>query len=183
MGLEHANRALAVSQDNLGVRADVDEELDCFGPMGPFVQDRGRRVSANVASDAWGHIEHRIRQVEFDVSGGSTERTLDREWERCLAQGSGVEAEHQVVHDWIAHDGDIDDVRSVNGGELTQLGGDLIQRSANSLCQLDFAAWVHHHVADPAHQILAEPNLRIHLASGGKHLAGCEVDEMASDGR
>ena len=88
-----------------------------------------------------------------------------------------------MVHDWIAHDGDIDNVRSVNGGELTQLGGDLIQRSANSLCQFDLAAWVHHHVTDPAHQILAEPNLRIHLASGGKHFAGCEVDEMASDGR
>ena len=49
--------------------------------------------------------------------------------------------------------------------------------------QLDLAARIHHHVRHPRHQVVAEPDLRVHDAVGGDDLAGAEVDEVAGDGR
>ena len=43
------------------------------------------------------------------------------------------------------------------------------------------AARVHHHVRDPAHQVLAEPDLRVHEPGRGDHLAAREIAEVARD--
>ena len=42
---------------------------------------------------------------------------------------------------------------------------------------------VHHHVRDPAHQVLAEADLRVHRPGGGEHLARAELAQVAGDGR
>src|SRR5690606_34744963 len=44
------------------------------------------------------------------------------------------------------------------------------------------AARVHHNVGHPAHEVLAEADLRVHEAGGGDHLAAGEVAEMAGNG-
>ena len=41
---------------------------------------------------------------------------------------------------------------------------------------------MHHHVGDPAHQVLAVANLGIHHARGGQYLAGIQVAEVRRDG-
>ena len=66
---------------------------------------------------------------------------------------------------------------------LRELGGELGEAAAHGARQLLLGAGVHHHVRDAAHQILAEADLRVHLAGRGEHLAAREVAEMAGDGR
>ena len=56
-----------------------------------------------------------------------------------------------------------------------------VERTAYGGGELPFAARVHHHVGDPAHEVLAEADLRVHGAAAGHHLAGAEVDEIAGD--
>ena len=58
----------------------------------------------------------------------------------------------------------------------------LVDRLAHGLGHLAVAAGVHHHVADPAHQILAEADLRVHQPGRGDDLAAGEIAEMAGDG-
>lgn len=41
--------------------------------------------------------------------------------------------------------------------------------------------WVHHHVADPTHEVLAETDLWVHQAVRCQHVAGAEIDEMPGD--
>ena len=48
---------------------------------------------------------------------------------------------------------------------------------------LPLPARVHHHVRDPAHEILAEPDLRVHGAGRRHHLARSEVADMRRDRR
>ena len=44
--------------------------------------------------------------------------------------------------------------------------------------QLGLRARVHHHVAHPAHQVLAEADLGVHRAGAREHLAGVQVAEV-----
>ena len=73
-------------------------------------------------------------------------------------------------------------VRSIVG-RRRELGGELREAAANDLRQLLLRARVEHHVGDAAHEILAEADLRVHLARGGEHFAGSEVAEVAGDRR
>jgi hypothetical protein len=58
----------------------------------------------------------------------------------------------------------------------------LVQRRAHGLRHLDRAARVHHGVGDPAHQVLAEADLRVHDARGRQHRPVPEVRQMRGDG-
>ena len=57
-----------------------------------------------------------------------------------------------------------------------------LERVADGLGQLDVAAGIHHHVGDPAHQVFAEADLRVHATGRREHLAVVEVAQMAGDG-
>ena len=59
----------------------------------------------------------------------------------------------------------------------------LPNRGAHRGGHLPLAAGMHHHVRDAAHEILAEPDLRVHRAGRCDDLAGCEVAQVRSDGR
>ena len=86
-----------------------------------------------------------------------------------------------MVHDRIADKGDLQDLARVDPG----LGRDLLReardRLADGLGHLPVAAGVHHHVRDPAHQILAEPDLRVHQSGRGDDLAAGEIAEVPRD--
>src|SRR5690606_34297909 len=86
-------------------------------------------------------------------------------------------------HDRVADDGGIEDVDDRDAGLVGDRVEQLVERAAHGLGQLDFAARVHHDVGDPAHQVFAEADLRVHHAAGGDHLAGREVAEVGGDGR
>ena len=58
-----------------------------------------------------------------------------------------------------------------------------VEAAADGARELRLAARVHHHVRDAAHQVLAEADLRVHLAGRGEHVAGREVAEVAGDRR
>ena len=48
---------------------------------------------------------------------------------------------------------------------------------------LDRAAIVEHGERDPAHEVLAEADLRVHDTGRGEHVAPLEVRQVAGDGR
>ena len=59
----------------------------------------------------------------------------------------------------------------------------LSNRGAHRCGHLPLAAGVHHHVRDAAHEVLAEPDLRVHRAGRCDDLAGREVAQVRCDGR
>ena len=60
---------------------------------------------------------------------------------------------------------------------------DPVDRCAHRGGHLPLPARVHHHVRDPAHEVLAEPDLRVHRARRRHHLARGEVADMRRDRR
>ena len=65
--------------------------------------------------------------------------------------------------------------------DVRELGRQLGEAAADDARQLLLGAGVHHHVRDAAHQVLAEADLRVHLAGRGEHLAAEEIAEVAGD--
>jgi hypothetical protein len=110
-------------------------------------------------------------------------RLVGGERERRAAELGRVDAEQEVVHDRVADEGQLEDLAGVDPGA----GGDLVDQHADCLAhragQLDLAARVHHHVADPAHQILAVADLRVHQPGRRQHLAARQIAKMRGDRR
>ena len=63
------------------------------------------------------------------------------------------------------------------------IGGELAERRAHRDGHLLRAARVHHGVRDPAHEVFAEADLRVHHAGRGHDLTGREIAEVRGDGR
>ena len=85
------------------------------------------------------------------------------------------------MHHRVADEGEIHDLARVDHrfrGELTDDGGDRLTYGKGHLL---LAARVHHHIADPAHQIFTKADLRVHEAGRCHHLAGAKLDQMAGD--
>ena len=110
-------------------------------------------------------------------------RLVDREREGCGAEGRRVDAEQEVVHDRVAHEGHLEDVAAVDLSGASELGGQLREAAAHGPRQLSLRSGVEHDVGDAAHEVLAEPDLRVHLAGGCEHVARQEVAEMPGDRR
>ena len=70
----------------------------------------------------------------------------------------------------------------VDAGGVDQLAEQLVERPPYGAGELLVAARVHHHVRHPAHQVLAEADLRVHPPGRREHLAGGEVAQVAGDG-
>jgi hypothetical protein len=139
----------------------------------------GRRCRA--ARRPW----HRRRDRQAELAAANVEPSVHRQRERRPAELDRVEPEQQVVHDRVADDRDLDDVgpsRTRGLGAHTATASS-VERLAHRRRELAVAAGVHHGVGDPAHQVLAEADLRVHQARGGEHLSGTEVTEMHGDGR
>ena len=69
VGLDAANCRVAVAEHDLGVGADVDEQLHRVADGAvPRRQDRRRRVGADVTGDARPDVDARVRQVEVEVA-------------------------------------------------------------------------------------------------------------------
>ncbi len=87
------------------------------------------------------------------------------------------------MHDRVADDRQLEDRVALDAGPHRELGEQPVERPAHRECHLGRPAVVHHRVADPAHQVLAEPDLRVHHAGAREDRAVAEVREVAGDRR
>ena len=174
---------LAVAEEDLGVGADVDHEHQLLGAVGRLGEGDGGGVGADVAGDAGQDVDAGVLvQAELDLLGPEVERVGGGEREGGHAELGRVDAEDEVVHDRVADDHRLEDQLAGDAGLGGGLAGELVEGGADGLRHLPGAAGVQHGVADPAHQVLAEADLRVHQAGGGLDLAGGEVAEVAGDG-
>ena len=73
-----------------------------------------------MAGDAWADMAAGVGQAEIKISGSHVDRFTDGERERCGAQWRGVDAQQQVMHDGVADEHDVVDVRpDVDGQEVS----------------------------------------------------------------
>ena len=86
------------------------------------------------------------------------------------------------MHDGVGGDGQGQHRIRADAGLGDEVGQQAVHGLAHRGGQLRFAARMHHHPGHPAHQVLAEANLRIHAPGPGQHLAGGEVAEMRGQG-
>ena len=125
-----------VAEHDLGVRADVDDELHLVAAMRPLGEDHRRGVGADVAGDARAGVERGERQVELEVGGGAGHGGARRQRERCAAEWRRVDAEHEVVHDRVADDHDVEHPITAHVGGGEQLADQLVDRVADGSGEL-----------------------------------------------
>ena len=175
---------LAVPEHDLGVRADVDDQVHLVGEMRRLREDHPRGVGADVARDARQDVRTGTGvDGKPELGRGQPHRLVDGEREGRAAELGRVEPEQEVVHHRVPDERDLEDVRPLDPGLLRELRGELGETAAHDARQLLLRARVEHHVRDAAHEILAEADLRVHLARRGDDLAAPEVAEVPGDRR
>ena len=88
-----------------------------------------------------------------------------------------------MVHDRISHEHQLEHLVALGLRLHAEVAQQAVQDLAHGVGQGHLATRVHHHVGDPAHQVLAEPDLGVHGAGRRQHRAGRQVAEVAGDGR
>ena len=172
-----------VAKLDLGIGADIDDQHQILGFVGRLGEGDGGGVGADMARDAGQDIGAGRRvQGEIQIRGAQVERVRRGERERRLPQFVGVDAQEKVMHDRVHHEDRIHDQGAVDPG----LGGDLLEERVHALAHraghLVGAAGVHHRIGNPAHQVFAEADLRVHQPGGGHHLARAQVAQVGGDG-
>ena len=110
-----------------------------------------------------------------DVRRASALASVNGAW----PSGVGIDAEHDVVHDRVADDDDVEQLVGGCIGLAQQIGDQLVERAADARRELLVASGVHHHERHPAHEVFAEPDLRVHHPGGRQHLTGRQIAEVA----
>ena len=87
------------------------------------------------------------------------------------------------MHDRVADERELEDVDRLEARLAGEPSDERPQRRADRAGHLPRALVVHHRVRDAAHQVLAEPDLRVHHARRGEDRAVGEVGEVAGDRR
>src|SRR3954470_12144051 len=101
-GARGGEQPVAVPEHDLGVRADVDQEIHDVLFVGRLRQDHPGGVGADVAGDQRQGVHTRARVgVHADVASGNGERAIGDGRERGAAELRRVEPEDEVVHDWV----------------------------------------------------------------------------------
>ena len=182
-GARGGEQAFAVAEHDLGVRPDVDQEAHLVGEVRRLGEHDAGGVRADVAGDARQHVRARSRvHGEAELARGQSQGLVDREGERRAAERRRVDPEQEVVHDRVADERDLEHVRAFDSGARRELGRELREAAADGAGELLLGPGVQHDVGDAAHEILAEADLRVHLAGRREHVAGREVAEMSGDG-
>ncbi len=121
-------------------------------------------------------------QGESELRGAQAQRGVGGERKRRTAELHRIDAQQQVVHDRVADHGYLEDVRYAHLRFARHLGGERVECAAHRRGHLLGAARMHHRVGHAAHEIFAEPDLRIHRAAGGDHLAAFKIAQVGRDG-
>ena len=85
------------------------------------------------------------------------------------------------MHDRIANQCGIENMFSFHSGFPGDLADQRVDPLANRIGHLRSAVGIHHRVGNPAHQILAEPDLRIHHARRCKDRTGPQFTQVSRD--
>ena len=103
---------VAVAEDDLGVRADVDDELDDLALVGRLGEDHAGGVGADVAGDARQDVDAGTRMGARDPAPRPGRRRPGRSRARTArdAERDRVDAEHEVMHDRVADDRELEDL-------------------------------------------------------------------------
>ena len=170
-----------VTQHNFCVGADVNQQLPRLPAVRSFGQHCRSGVGPNMAGDTGPDVVRREREIDVELSGTSSLGTCGGQRERRLAERDRVESKQQVMHHRVTDEYTIEHEVTANASFGAQLARQLIERRPNDPRELVLAPWVHHYVADPAHQVFAEADLRVHPAPARDHVAGRQLTQMTSD--
>ena len=173
-----------VAEDDLGVRADVDDERHPLRLVGLLGEDDPGRVGADVTGDARQDVDARAGMgAQAELRGGGADRPVRGERERRATERRRIDAEQEVVHDRVADDRELEDLDALDAGTHRQRGDQAVERLAHRDGHLAGALGMHHRVRDAAHQVLAEADLRVHDAVAGEDRAVGQVGQVAGDRR
>jgi hypothetical protein len=143
-------QAVAVAEHDLGVGADVDQQLDGVAPVRALRQGGGGGIGSHVTGDA-GKGVHPGTGVGADahLGSGCGDRPGGGQGERSRPELAGIEPVHQVVHDRVADHGDLEDVAALDAALLAQQADHLVERLLYHCGEALLATGVHHDVRDP----------------------------------
>ena len=172
----------AITEHDFGIGADIDEQLHCISAMRTFGKDRRCRVGTHVPRNTGAHVVHRTRGLEADVACSPVCGFVGSQDERRRTKWRRVDAKKDVVHDRVAHHGDLEHARNVDVCLFHEIIHQRIDRLTNDAREFGIPTRVHHHVRHSTHQIFAEANLWIHRPRTGQHLARKQLDQVTGDG-
>ena len=136
-----------------------------------------------MAGDAGRHIDLRAgveRQADF--TRAHLHRAGNRQRERCAAQLHRADAQRQMMHDRVADQHRLDNVRRRCADFFSRLRGQGVDRLAHGLGQRCLAALIHHDIGDPRHQVFAKADLWVGGANRGQRAPGQQIDQMSGNG-
>ena len=145
-GAAVAEQPVAVAEDDLAVRADVDEQPRPRVPVHAGGEQPGGDVAADVGPECREHERPRTRMRRHVQVGRQHLGQLPRRHdERRHAERLGVDAERDVRHRRVAGDRDLVHVGRIGPGLRAHLGSQLAQRfpgaSELSLSSAPGPAW------------------------------------------
>ena len=82
------------------------------------------------------------------------------------------------MHDRVTHKDNFQNQRRIDRGVDGDLLGQFIDCLTHRVGHFSVAPGVHHHIADPAHQVFAKANLRVHDPGGCDRLTGFEMGQV-----
>ena len=174
----------ATSKNDFRIGSHVDDECRDLCPMGGLGQDHGRGIRAHMASDAGKQPGARLgMQGEPEAPCPKRNRTTDGEGKGRTSELHRVDAEKKMVHDRIAHQHRFHDRDAIYSGLPARLPDRGVKGLPHNRRHFLCAAFVHHRVRHPRHQVFAKPNLRIHDPGRGAYLAIPEARQVAGDCR
>ena len=180
-----SEQPVTVTEHDLGVRPDVDDQVHLVAEVRALGEDHAGRVGAHVARDAGQYVDTCTPvNGQAELARWKSNRLVDRESERRAAERRGIDPEQEVVHDRIADDRHLEDVRAARSRRCVASSAVSFARQPRTTFVSSFSEpGLSIDVGDAAHEVLAEADLRVHLAGRGQHLSGEEVAEVARNGR
>ena len=102
--------------------------------------------------------------VQTHLHGAGIDRITRGQRKGRCAEVDWINAQQDVVHDRVRHQGDLENVFDLIRCLACKLHKQAVNRLANRAGQQLCPFWVHHHVGDAAHQILTVADLWVHHA-------------------
>ncbi len=103
---------------------------------------------------------------------------IGRQCEGGPAQFRWINAQQQMVHDGISNHDQFQNLSGVNFRFDRSLTNQIAQAFAHGLGHFDLSAWIHHDIADPAHQVFPKADLRVHRTNRCDDIAGLQICQM-----
>ncbi len=173
-----------VADDQFAVRADVNGQRALRRLVHPGGEDHADGVRADEPGDVRKHVDHAVRvDAQPDVAAGDVGRAAEPGDVRRLRHELGVHAEKEMAHRGVAHHGRLVQVLAADAGGLAAFRDDLVQAADDLLLQFAEAVRVRGGVADAAHHVVAERDLRVGARRHRQLAAADEVHQEADDGR